>query len=183
MPDEQNQIPAPPPGFSTPVPIQSASAQAQGNIPAPPPGFGAPVPITGAASGTPDFSVGQALFGENTALGAPVQKEFATEASGVSDIFHGDVRQGLSKIWQSEAPHVIQGSPIEKLIQQVNPDFKGAVSPEQVADYNARKATAQPFINTAQFIDKQKHPVLKAINEAAQSLTSPDSIAILVGTG
>src|SRR6059036_1631518 len=73
-----------------------------------------------------------------------------------------------------------RNSALEIWIHLLNPDFKGAVSPEQVADYNARKATAQPFINTAQFIDKQKHPVLKAINEAAQSLTSPDSIAILV---
>src|SRR5882762_10915892 len=69
------------------------------------------------ASQTPDFSVKQALFGENTALGAPVQKEFAQEGSGVSDIFHGNIRQGLGKIWESEAPHIVQGSPIEKIIQ------------------------------------------------------------------
>jgi hypothetical protein len=135
------------------------------------------------ASQTPDFSVGQAVFGENTALGAPVQKEFATEGSGVSDIFHGNVRQGLSKIWQSEAPHVIQGSPIEKVIQTVNPNFKGSVTSADVADYNQRKATSQPLVNAAQFIDKQKHPALKAITEAAQSLTTPETVAILASTG
>jgi len=33
---------------------------------------------------------------------------------GRSDVLHGNVRQGLSKIWESEAPHVVQGSPMKK---------------------------------------------------------------------
>jgi len=57
------------------------------------------------------------------------------------------------------------------------------VTSEQVADYNQRKATAAPLINTSQFIDKQKHPALKAINEAAQSLTTPETVSILASTG
>src|ERR1700682_1817151 len=105
--------------------------------------------------------VKKAVLGENTALGAPAQKEFVAEGSGVSDVLHGNIKQGLKEIWASEAPHVIQGSPIEKIIQSIVHDFQGSVPPEQVADYNHRKATAQPFVNAAQFIDKNAHPVLK----------------------
>lgn len=44
-------------------------------------------------------------------------------ASGVSDIFHGNVGQGLSKIYEAERPHVIQGSYLEKAIQKIDPSF------------------------------------------------------------
>jgi hypothetical protein len=113
---------------------------------------------------TPSFTPSQAVLGSNTAAGAP--------QSEVTDFrFH--------------APHVIQGSPLEKMIQVVDPSFQGSLSP---ADTEARLKKEQapitnPVVNLSQFESEKNHPIVKALTESAESLTSPANVAILYGTG
>lgn len=122
----------------------------------------------------------KAYFGPTTMAGQAPTPEMQKEASGVSDIFHGDIRKGLEKIAESNSMHIVQGSPIEKLIQQVNPSFKGAVD-QNFVDANTRREA--PMVDAAQFIDKGQHPAVKALTEVAQSLTTPANTAIMIGTG
>jgi hypothetical protein len=130
---------------------------------------------------------GKTLFGENTALGAPASPTQQAEASGISDVLHGNVKQGVGKLYQSEVGslHIVQGSPIEKMIQKFDPTFKGGITPSQAeAEHHANYAGIEnPALDVAQHIDKNAHPVLKAITESAQSLTSPVSVATLISTG
>jgi hypothetical protein len=101
------------------------------------------------------------------------------------------------------ANHVMSGSPIEKVIQKMNPEFKGTgpeytfkhvltnnlpfnSDPSAPAPGEAAAKTDilnAPVIDVAQNIDKKKHPILKAITEQAQSFTSPENVGILAATG
>jgi hypothetical protein len=121
----------------------------------------------------------KAYFGPTTAMGEPLTPAMQQETSGASDILHGNVRQGFGKIFAADSMHIVQGSPIEKLIQQINPDFKGGVDQAYV-DANSRKGN---IVNSAQFIDKTKNPATKAIAEALDGFTSPSNIAIMAETG
>lgn len=122
----------------------------------------------------------KAYAGPTTAAGQPLPPALKEEASGVSDIFHGDIRQGLHKIAAADSMHVIQGSPIEKMIQMINPSFKGGVDQAYI-QANTRKDA--PAVDAAQFIDKNQHPAVKALTEVTQSLTTPTNTAIMIGTG
>lgn len=206
----QPSLPPPPPGFGPVVPINrtvgstqpaapAASAAPSSALPPPPPGFGPVVLIThqppapqAAPQKQPDPNyVGhnfdplsledwhKAYFGQGTAMGQGATPAMQQEGSGVSDILHSNVRQGLGKIFGSESMHIVQGSPVEKLIQQFNPDFKGGVD-QAYADANTRHGN---MVNSSQFIDKTKHPVIKALTEVADSFTSPSNIAIMAETG
>ena len=137
-----------------------------------------------AAASQPDISVKDRLIGPTTGIGTPLSPEMKSEASGVSDVFHGDVGQGVSKIWEAEKPHVIQGSFLEKAMQKIDPDFHGSVTPEQVQAHNAAyDAASRPNLDLAAGIDKTQHPVKAALAEATSSLTSLNSIATLYATG
>lgn len=106
--------------------------------------------------------------------------------AGVSKIAHGDVAAGASQaLFGNAAPHVMPGSKIEKLIQSVDPTFKGAGTPESQAAFNeaSTRILNSPAVNAGDQIDKNQHPVMKAIAEAAQSFTTPQNVAILAGSG
>lgn len=118
------------------------------------------------------------IAGPNTMLGTPVPEAAKTEVSGLSDILHGNIGKGAGEIWAAEAPHVIPGSPLEKLIQRVNPNFKG-----EGTGPTSEKATSKPPFDAAQFIDMKEHPVYKALVESAQSFLSPETIAMMAATG
>src|SRR5580692_8435120 len=140
------------PSSVTPLP-SAAPQQNAGPVTPPVPGVtidsSTVVPLGSQDQPTPAFSL-RKMVGPQTATGAPLTPGQSQEVSGVSDVFHGNIRQGLGKIWDSERPHVIPGSPIEKLIQKVNPDFHGAATPE----YQAANEPAinKPLVDTAQFI-------------------------------
>src|SRR5579872_757842 len=135
-------------------------------------------------SSTPNFSLKTAVAGPTTALATPVSPELQSEGSGVSDILHGNFKQGANKIWDAEKPHVIQGSFLEKAIQKLDPTFQGSVTPDEVTAHDAQfNAGARPLVDGAQFISKDTHPVAKALAETAQSLTTPNNIAVLYSTG
>jgi hypothetical protein len=126
----------------------------------------------------------KAVYGPDTALAQGPTPDQGQEALGFSDIAHGDIRKGLSEIWKGNAPHVIPGSPLEKEIQQYNPNFHGMASEEYQAAYPTISSIGDhPLVDAGQFIDKKEHPILKATVEAAQSLTSPNNVAIMIGTG
>ncbi len=129
---------------------------------------------------TPAFSLSK-MLGQQTAIGSQPTESEQQEMSGVSDFLHGNFRQGVGKIMHAETPHVIPGSPIEKLIQKFKPDFHGDATPEyQQAN---EPAINKPLVNTSQFIDKKQHPVQKAIAEISESMLSPGAIATIVGSG
>jgi hypothetical protein len=131
-------------------------------------------------SPTPAFSLSK-MLGPQTAIGSQPTESEQQEMSGVSDILHGNFSQGVGKIYHAEAPHVIPGSPIEKLIQKFKPDFKGAATPEY--QQQNEPAINKPLIDTAQFINKTEHPVQKALAEIFQSMSSPSAIATVVASG
>jgi len=133
----------------------------------------------------PDFDLLTAVAGPTTALGAPLPPGVQQEAGGVSDILHGDVRQGVSKIWNAERPHVIQGSLLEEAMQKIDPNFQGSVTKDEATAQRAaaNAGAAQDSIDVAQFINKDTHPVAKALAENAQGLTSPENLAIMYSTG
>jgi hypothetical protein len=116
------------------------------------------------------------FVGPTTAAGQPLPQAAKTEASGIEDITQGNFKQGLGKVWDSERPHIISGSPMEKAIRFFNPDFHGAAVPVE-------RATSFPMVDVSQFVDKQEHPVAKAVAETLQGFTSPESVAIMVSTG
>jgi hypothetical protein len=109
---------------------------------------------------TPDFNLHDLFLGSHTALGAP---EPTAPAPGTF--------------------HVIQGSLLEKAIQKFNPSFHGGVTKDENQNYLDSRPIVQPVVDAAQFIDKDKHPVAKALAEVSQSLTSPANIAIMSSTG
>jgi hypothetical protein len=125
-----------------------------------------------------------ALTGPDTAAAQGATPDLQTEGAGFSDIIHGNIRQGLSEVAAAETPHIIAGSTVEKLIQQVNPDFRGTATPEyQAAHPTINSVGDHPIVDVAQFIDKKKNPVQKAIAEAGQSLTNPNNVAVMISTG
>ncbi len=132
---------------------------------------------------TPNFDALAAVAGPTTAFGARGSKYENSEVSGVSDVLHGNVAQGARKIYDAEKPHVIQGSPLEKALQKIDPSFQGSVTPEENSAVLAARPIVQPAVDAAQFIDKNQHPADKALVETAQSLTSPANLAILYSTG
>ncbi len=173
------------PSTAAAAPTQASAAQQEPQIEGLPPGaIVSPITPESQPSGML-HTFGQIIAGPETAAGAPLSPSQQEEASGVSDIFQGDISKGLTSIMHAETPHVIAGSPIERLIQKFKPDFKGSLSPEQ-AEFQTRQNEAglnAPLVDVAQTIDKQKHPILKALTEAAQSMTSPANVAIMIGTG
>jgi hypothetical protein len=156
------------------------------------------------APGTPDFSVKQALTGPNT-VGGIIQSQDAGSATGtrfegVAKLGHA-ITEAYHNAGEDFAHHIMPGSPVEALIQKINPSFK-ATAPVAYADATMRNSMNMPFasnplaptpsktditnapvVDVAQFIDKKKNPVSKALAEAAQSFTSPTNIAILASTG
>lgn len=130
---------------------------------------------------TPDFSLKAMVAGPNTMVGAPDSPAIQEEGSGVSDILHGNFSQGAGRIWDAERPRVIQGSLLEKAIQKLDPTFQGSATPSEVA--NSVNRGNEPAVDVAQFIDKDQHPGAKAFAEAAQSFTSPATVATLIGSG
>jgi hypothetical protein len=124
----------------------------------------------------------RAFVGPTTAAGQQLGPGMQEDVNAVADLLHGDFKKGTEKFLANNSMHVVQGSPIEKLIQQFNPDFKGAVDQNWV-DKNRDTTLDHPMVDSAQFIDKQAHPVTKALTEVAQSLTSPTNTAIMIGTG
>jgi hypothetical protein len=124
----------------------------------------------------------RAFVGPTTAAGQPLAPGMQEDVNSIADLLHGDFAKGANKFIANNSMHVIQGSPIEKLIQQFNPDFKGAVDQNWI-DKNRDTTLEHPMVDSAQFIDKQQHPVMKGLTEVAQSLTSPANTAIMIGTG
>src|SRR5579872_2177984 len=185
----QIQLPA---GYEDAAPVAgplAAQSKSQSQIAGVslPAGFEDATPVKGPlvdSGSTPDFSVKAAVAGPSTALATPLSPEAQQEGSGVSDILHGDFRQGASKIWDAEKPHVIQGSLLEKALQKINPSFVGSVTNEDVAAHAAKfDVPSRPVVDAAQFIDKEQHPVARALAETAQSFTTPANVAILYSTG
>lgn len=113
---------------------------------------------------TPEFDTISAVTGPHTMLGA-------TDVSPVAS----DSRLGSF--------HVIEGSLLEKAIQKFNPAFRGSVTKDENQAYLDSRALQQAPVDAAQFINKDTHPVAKALTEAGQSLLSPANIAILYSTG
>jgi hypothetical protein len=177
------------PSSVTPLPSTTPTqTQAAGSVP---PISGVTIdpssvtPLPTAPTQPKQGAFGKLFLGPGTAAGAPISDTQSSEVFGVSDVLHGNLSQGFGKIVDAETPHIIAGSPIEKLIQTFKPDFKGSMTPEQ-AEIQNRQSTAgiqSPAVDAAQFIDKQKHPVLKALTESAQSMTSPSNVAIMISTG
>jgi hypothetical protein len=151
------------------------------------------VPATGSSSAAdPLAGIGVPADASSSSAGAPTQTMFNTpaspevkqEVSGAGDFLRGDISTGLGKIWDAEKPHVIQGSPLEQMIQTVLPDFKGAVTKDEVSQHNANyNPMDRPPVDVASGIDKQQHPVKKAIAEFAQSALTPNNVALLYATG
>lgn len=142
-------------------------------------------PLSTQSSPAPTAS--DAIFGKNTALGAATPQKWSAELSGVGDVLKGNIRQGLGKVYDSEngSMHVVQGSPIEKIIQTFNPSFQGGITPTEFErqHHETYAPLENPVVDAAQFIDKEKHPIWKAVAESAQSLTSPENVAIMASTG
>lgn len=124
--------------------------------------------------------VKDAVIGPTTALGS-VGDEFDSLKDALHSHFGETAKRALDN--ETTTVHVIQGSPIEKAIQIIDPSFKGALTPQQVEEQQAGQAINKPFIDAGRTIDKGKHPMLKAIAETASSLTTPGNIAVLAGTG
>src|SRR6266702_7400995 len=127
MADEQFQLP---PGYEglTPTPAQPAPAAAQFQLPA---GYEGLTPQTASpVAEKPGLmeDVKKAVAGPTTALGTPTPESWQKEGAGVSGVLHGNIKAGLGAIWDAERPHVVQGSPIEKFIQRINPTFQGAAT-------------------------------------------------------
>ena len=153
---------------------------------------------------TPDFNLKQAFTGPNT-VGGIIQATSAGAAEGTPYESTAKIGNAVIDAAKSRynsfhvADHVMAGSPLDWAIRKVNPDFR-ATGPEYSASSVltgqmpfVAKPTAEapsqpdvfnaPAVDVAQFIDKQKHPVLKAISEAGQSMTSPENVGILAATG
>ena len=126
----------------------------------------------------------KAFLGQDTALAQGATPNQQIETSGLNNLVHGNIREGFGKMWEANAPHIIPGSPMEKLIQEFKPDFHGTADQAyQTAHPTLSSVGDHPVVDAAQFIDKKEHPILKALTEAGQSMTSPNNIAILAGTG
>jgi hypothetical protein len=129
-----------------------------------------------------------AVSGPDTALATPMGENKGNEISGINDIIHGEFAKGGSKIWNSEkidAKNIAPGSPVEWAIRQFDPDFHGEATKEAVAAMKAKNQNPgeKPLVDIAQFVDKDKHPIGKALAEVGQGLTSPENLAIMYGTG
>jgi hypothetical protein len=137
--------------------------------------------------------VKQAFTSPNT-VGGIIKSQDAGAATGTQ--YEGYAKIG-GALLNGITDHIMAGSPIERLIQKANPDFHGT-GPA----YNARNVLTNgtplagkptgndgpnvftaPVVDAAQFIDKTKHPIGKAVAEVAQSLTSPESVGVLAATG
>lgn len=134
---------------------------------------------------TPDVNVYDAVLGKNTALAAPLPEPQQKELSAFKEMLQGHIASGGKQILDTELHgiHVIQGSPLEKLLQQVNPNFKGGQTSEEAEADREGQAINKPLVDAGQFVDKDKHPMMKAIMETASSLTSPANVAIMAGSG
>ena len=155
---DQNANSLPTLDMSTSVPLNQTPAQSSTALPKL--DMSTSVPLSSSPSTTPDFNFHDLVVGPHTMLGA------APPDAPVPGTFH-----------------VIQGSLLEKAIQKFRPDFHGAVSKDQNDAYLDSRPIVQPAVDAAQFIDKDKHPVAKALAEVSQSLTSPTNMAILGSTG
>jgi len=158
-------------------------------------------PVTGAAT-TPDFSVSGAvaspstLYGQLTAhhtssapfvdidkavgdslVSSDAKQKWAQVGQGASEVLHGRLSTGFHDMWAAAAPHVVQGSPLEQQMKTMNPNFKAEAAP---AD---DRVPLNPIVDVGQFIDKQKHPMMKAIAETGSNFTTPANIAVLASTG
>jgi hypothetical protein len=126
-------------------------------------------------------SIKKAISGPTTAAGSPLNPDAQKELSGVSDIFHGNIKQGASKIFAAETPHIRAGSMVERAMQAIDPSFKG--TPVEEFNNLQDQTINKPLIDTGQFIDKNQHPVLKALAEASSSMTGPQNVSIMIATG
>lgn len=156
-------------------------------------------PLSSAAASSAPAPVGnanapelvQGTFRPLTNLHPNVEKQATEEDEGwLHKMFLGDetaagakLPEGFYDVHPSSQFHVIQGSPLEKMIKFFDPTFQGGVTKEQHGINESKDALNLPLANVSQFIDKDQHPIGKAVAEAAQSLTSPGNLAIMVSTG
>lgn len=133
----------------------------------------------GAAKGTPYegyAKIGKAI--EDSTLSTAAKENWKQFGHGAVEMLHGNLRSGAHTMWQAAAPHIYAGSDMEKQMQALNPEFKGEAAPVDDRDNVFEK----PTVDVGQFIDKDKHPMMKAVAETASSLTSPENLAIIAGT-
>jgi len=124
------------------------------------------------------------VMGPDTALATPLAPAQQQEVSAATDLLHGHFGSAFQKLSDTETPHVIQGSPLERLIKTFKPDFQGSVTKEQEQQFDAQyNPGRKPLVDVAQFIDKNESPTLKAVAETAQSFTSPETVTITIGIG
>ena len=156
---------------------------------------------------TPDFSISKA-FTAPTTVGGMIAAQDAGTATGtqyegvakIGGAFEDAVKNRYEAAKASIAQHVMQGSPIERVIQKINPEFKGSgpeytfkhvltsnlpfnSAPPAPGDPTKPDVLSAPIVDVAASIDKRKHPILKAVTEQAQSFTSPENVGILATTG
>jgi hypothetical protein len=84
----------------------------------------------------PSTGTAPAAASGTTAWTTPLSPEVQSEGSGVMDILHGNFRQGASKIYEAERPHVIQGSLLEEAMQKIDPSFQGSMTKDDVVAHN-----------------------------------------------
>lgn len=132
----------------------------------------------GAAKNTP--YEGSAKIGRtfaNAFFSDDAKKKWAELGQGAIDVLHGQIATGSQKMWDAMAPHITAGSPMERQMQALYPDFKAqAPAPDNRVPLN-------PVVDLGQFVDKEKHPIGKAIAETVSSFTTPENIAIMTSTG
>src|SRR5271157_752510 len=143
---------------------------------------------TGGVGASASQEVGKAVTGPGTAMNTPLGENQSQEISAINDVIHGELRKGGKKIWNSEkvdANNVIPGSPVEWAIRHFDPDFHGKATPEAIEAAKAKNPNPgeKPLIDIAQFVNKDEHPIAKALAEASQGLTSPENVAIMYSTG
>jgi hypothetical protein len=147
-------------------------------------------------------------FSSNNTVGGIIKSQDAGAATGTQYEGYakigGAVEDAIKNRYEaakaSIAQHVMQGSPIEKVIQKINPEFKASgpaytfkhvltsnlpfnSAPPAPGDPAKPDVLSAPIVDVAQNIDKKKHPILKAVTEQAQSFTSPENVGILAATG
>ena len=127
----------------------------------------------------------QAVAGPGTAANTPLTATQAKELDALNDLFHLHLGDAATKLYSAESGslHIVQGSPIEKAIRLINPEFQGSVTREQADQSEGAAAINRPLVDLGQFVEKDQHPIGKAIAETFSSLTTPGSLATMVATG
>jgi len=125
-----------------------------------------------------------AVSGEltETAVGAATRTEAMLR--GFNDIKEGKYAEGLKEVVSAAASNagigksIVPGSEVEKAFRHYLPNFSGMAMPEE----DHTRTSALPTVNISQYIDKNAHPVYKAIAENAEGFSSPENIALMAAT-